>query len=168
MLTAFALRNAGFLDAKSRVSLYDRAGGILVRKGNPKKIRSIQDLTANGIKLVDVNGAGQMGLWEDIAGRQGLIPALQRNILVSVESSAEAVALWKARPELDAWISYESWHFRLPDETSLVRIPEPERLYRSTPIAIAQRSTRKADAQAFMAHLLSDRCHDVFRRWGWR
>lgn len=97
-----------------------------------------------------------------------MIPALQRNIQVSVESSAEAVALWKSRPELDAWISYESWHFRLRDVTDLVRIPESERLYRGTPIALAQRSTKKPDAQAFIAHLRADACHEVFRRWGWR
>jgi accessory colonization factor AcfC len=168
MLTAFRLRHPDFLDITTRVSLFDRAGGILVRKGNPKSIRSLNDLTRTGINIVDVNGAGQTGLWEDLAGRQGLIPALQRNIQVSVESSGEAVALWKSRPELDAWISYESWHFRLRDVTDLVRLPESERLYRGTPIAMAQRSTKKPDAQAFMAHLRSDACHEVFRRWGWR
>lgn len=168
MLTAFGLRHPNFLDVTTRVSLFDRAGGILVRKGNPKNIQSLQDLTRSGIRIVDVNGAGQTGLWEDLAGRQGMIPALQRNIQVSVESSAEAVALWKSRPELDAWISYESWHFRLRDVTDLVRMPESERLYRGTPIAVARRSAKKPDARALIAHLQSEACHAVFRRWGWR
>ena len=47
-------------------------------------------------------------------------------------------------------------------------MPESERLYRGTPIAMTQRSTKKLDAQALMAHLHSDACHEVFRRWGWR
>lgn len=62
MLTAFGLRHPGFLDVTTRVSLFDRAGGILVRKGNPKNIRSLKDLTRSGVKIVDVNGAGQTGL----------------------------------------------------------------------------------------------------------
>lgn len=168
MLTAFDLRHPRFLDTATRVSLFDRSAGILVRPGNPRQIRSLKDLARNGIQIIDVNGAGQLGLWEDLAGRQGLIRDIQRNIRVSVETSAEAIALWKARPELDAWITYESWHFRLPDVTALVRLPEAERLYRGTPIAIAHRSTRKAEAAALIAHLRSAECHAVFRRWGWR
>lgn len=167
-LTAFSLRHPGFLDDTTRTPLFDRASGILVRKGNPKSIRSLKDLTRSGIAIVDVNGAGQTGLWEDLAGRDGLIPALARNIHVSVDTSAEAIALWKARPELDAWITYESWHYRLRDVTDLVRLPESERLYRGTPIAMTRRSARKNEAQAFVTHLRSDDCHAAFRRWGWR
>lgn len=168
MLTAFDLRHPRFLDATTRVSLFDRSAGILVRTGNPKQIRSLKDLARNGIQIVDVNGAGQLGLWEDLAGRQGMIREIQHNIQISVESSADAIALWKARPELDAWITYESWYYRLRDMTELVRLPETERLYRGTPIAIAQRSIRKAEAAALIAHLQSGECHDVFRQWGWR
>lgn len=168
MLTAFDLRHPGFLDAATRVSLFDRAAGILVRPGNPKHIRSLQDLTREGIQIVDVNGAGQLGLWEDLAGRHGLIRGIQRNIRVSVDTSAEAINLWKTQPELDAWITYESWHYRLRDVTELVRLPEAQRLYRGTPVAVARRSTRRTEAAAFLAHLQSPECHDVFRRWGWR
>ena len=56
------------LDDKSRVELYVRPAGILVRKDNPKKIKSFDDLTRSGVRIVDVNGAGQLGLWEDLAG----------------------------------------------------------------------------------------------------
>lgn len=168
MLTAFDLRHPRFLDATTRVSLFDRSAGILVRPGNPKQIRALKDLARNGMQIVDVNGAGQLGLWEDLAGRQGLIRDIQRNIRVSVDSSADAIALWKARPELDAWITYESWHYRLPDVTHLVRFPAAERLYRGTPIAITQRSAGEAEAAALIAHLRSADCHAEFRRWGWR
>lgn len=168
MLTAFDVKHPGFLDGATRVSLFDRAAGILVRTGNPKRIRALADLARDGVQIVDVNGAGQLGLWEDLAGRSGLIPGIQRNIRVSVETSAEAIKLWTARPELDAWITYESWHYRLPDLTEIVRLPEAERLYRGTPVAIARRSTQRTEAAAFVAHLRSPACHDIFRRWGWR
>lgn len=168
MLTDFDLRQPGFIDPATRVTLYDRAAGILVRKGNPKKIRSLDDLARPGVRLVDVNGAGQLGLWEDLAGRRGLIHGIRQNIAVSVRTSAEAIALWKSQPDLDAWISYESWHYRLMDATQLVRLPVSDRLYRGTPVAIAARSLQADSARALISHLRSAACHDVFRRWGWR
>lgn len=57
MLTAFAIRHPDFVDAATRVSLFDRAGGIIARQGNPKNIRSLKDLTRSGINLVDVSTA---------------------------------------------------------------------------------------------------------------
>src|SRR5271168_662582 len=45
--------------------LYLRPAGILVRPGNPKHIAGFLDLLRPGIKIMVVNGAGQVGLWED-------------------------------------------------------------------------------------------------------
>src|ERR1019366_6697459 len=114
-----------------------RPAGILVRKGNPKKIKSLADLAQPGVRILDVNGAGQVGLWEDLAGRMGLIPAIQKNIAASVRNSVQALDQWRSDLTLDAWITCESWHYRLNEVTDLVRLPEAQRLYRGTPIAIA-------------------------------
>ncbi len=110
------------LDGKNRAELYARSAGILVRKETQRISSHSEDLTKKGIKIVDVNGAGQLGLWEDLAGRKGLIPGISRNIDISVKSSAEAINLWKANSKLDAWITYESWHYRLADVTDLVQL----------------------------------------------
>ena len=120
------------------------------------------------MRIVDVNGAGQLGLWEDLAGRRGLIPGIQKNIAITVPNSAEAIEKWKTMPELDAWISYESWHYRLTDVTSLVRMPFRERIYRGTPIAITSITDDRALAQEFVRFLQSSEGHAVFRKWGWR
>jgi accessory colonization factor AcfC len=168
MLTDFMLKYPGLVDAKSRTSLYIRAAGILVRKGNPKKIKSLKDLAREGVRLIDVNGAGQLGLWEDLAGDQGLIPGMQRNIALSVATSAEAIDKWKTMPELDAWITYESWHYRLKDLTDLVRLPQAQRLYRGTPIALTTISKQRDLAQQFIDFLKTEQAHKVFQKWGWR
>jgi accessory colonization factor AcfC len=116
MLTQFIEKHPDLVNINSRTELYSRSAGILVRKGNPKKIAALSDLAREGVRLVDVNGSGQLGLWEDIAGREGLIDAIQRNIAVTEPTSAEAIEKWKAIPQLDAWITFESWHYRLKDE----------------------------------------------------
>ncbi len=168
MLTQFGLDHPGFLLSGSRIELYARAAGILVRTNNPKQIHSLADLAKPGIHLLDVNGAGQIGLWEDLAGRAGLIDGLQRNIALSISSAAEAVRQWTGRPDLDAWITYESWHVRMPDTTTLVRLPDAQQIYRGTPIAIAAGSPNKAQAANFLTELQSPSCHRLFKHAGWR
>jgi accessory colonization factor AcfC len=168
MLTDFIRRHPGFLDPATRVSLYDQPAAILVRPGNPKGIRGVQDLARPEVRLLEVVGAGQLGLWEDLAGRKGLIPALRRNIAASFANTAEAIAAWKDRPELDAWITFEGWHHRLPEDTALVRLPEAEQLLRGTPIAVTARSEQRALALAFLEFARSEACHAVFRKQGWR
>jgi len=168
MLTDFMRRHPGFLDPATRTSLFDRPAAILVRKGNPRAIARLEDLARPGIRLLDVAGAGQLGLWEDLAGRKGLIPALQRNIAASFSNSAEAIAAWRADPGLDAWITFESWHYRLPEETQVVPLPAEEQLLRGTPAAVVARSAQRELALAFLTFLRGEECHAVFRRQGWR
>lgn len=168
MLRELAANHSNLLDEKTRTELYPRASGILVRKGNPKNIQSLEDLTKEGINLIDVNGAGQLGLWEDLAGRKGLISGIDRNIALSVTSSAEAIEHWRADSKYDAWITYESWHYRLKDETELIELPEEDKLYRGTPIAITNDSINKENAQKFIDYLKTESSHEVFKKWGWK
>lgn len=168
MLTDFMRRHPGFLDPATRVSLYPQPAAILVRPGNPKGIRGLEDLARPGVRLLDVVGAGQLGLWEDLAGRKGLIPALQRNMAASFANTAEAIAAWRDRPELDAWITFESWHHRLREDTEVVRLPEAEVLLRGTPIAVTARSEQRALALSFLEFARGEACHAAFRKQGWR
>ncbi|MGG4456040.1 extracellular solute-binding protein [Brevibacillus porteri] len=168
MLQEFIFNHPEMIDTKSRTELYPRAAGILVRKGNPKKIESLEDLTKKGVKIIDVNGAGQLGLWEDLAGRKGLIESISQNSNLSVKSSAEAIERWKSNASLDAWITYESWHYRLQDVTDLVELPENEKLYRGTPIALTKITDQKKEAQQFIDYLRTEESHQIFQKWGWK
>jgi len=167
-MTDFIRRHPGLLDPATRTSLHERPAAILVRKGNPRGIRGLEDLARPGMKLLDVAGADQTALWEDLAGRKGLLPALQRNMSATFTNSAEAVAAWKEDRTLDAWITFASWHHRLPEETDLVRLPPADEITRGTSIAVVTRSERRELALAFVAFARTEPCHEVFRRQGWK
>lgn len=167
MLSQFAMKHAGLVDGSTREELYVRASGVLVRKGNPKKIRTLEDLARPGIRLLDVEGAGQLGMWEDMAGTAVLIDGLQKNMAAVAGNTAEGIEKWRSMPELDAWITFESWHYRLKEETDLVRLPESQRVHRGTPIAITTISPEKALARDFIRWLKSPAGKAIFLKWGW-
>ena len=113
------------------------------------------------------NGSDQLGLWEDMAGVRGLIPDIQKRITVTVSTSAEVIESWKTTSTLDAWINFESWHYRLEDVTDLVRLPKEERIYRGTPVVSTHFYKNKESARMFIDFLKTEQCHAVFQKWGW-
>lgn len=167
MLTQFVQNHPGMIDAATRVELYKRRAAILVRPGNPKHIMGLQDLAKPGIKILDVNGAGQFGLLEDIAGKENLIGAIQQNIGGSFANTALGIDAWKKDQSYDAWITYASWHENLKGITQVVELPLPVRLYRGTPIAITSATTHGSQANQFIKFLQSNAGHQIFKKWGW-
>jgi accessory colonization factor AcfC len=125
------------------------------------------DLAKDHIQLLIMNGSDQVGLWEDIAGVRGLIPDLQKRIAVTVSTSAEAIERWETTKTLDAWITFESWHYRLKDVTDLVRLPKEERIFRGTPVVSTRFYKNKEKARLFIDFLKTEQCHAIFQKWGW-
>lgn len=138
-----------------------------MRKGNPKGIKSLEDLTEPTVYLLDVNGEGYTGLWEDVAGKKGLIPGIQKRIAITVETSREAIENWKIHPALDAWITFESWHYRMKDLTDLVKLSKEERTYRGTAAVATQFYKNREAARKFLEFLKTPDCQAVFKKWGW-
>src|SRR5271157_2030041 len=93
MMTDFVRKDVlGLIDTSTIRTLYLRPSDILVRPGNPKGIKGVKDLAKPSIKILVVEGAGQVGMWEDVAGRTGnakLVGSVRRNIGFSAQNSAE-------------------------------------------------------------------------------
>jgi accessory colonization factor AcfC len=161
MLNDFMHAYPGMIDESSITGLYARSTTILVRKGNPKNIVTPGDLAKPGIKIMVVTQEKM----EEVYGR---VPGIQYSIVRPVLTGAEAARIWKTVPELDAWITYESWHHALKEETDLVQIPEKERILRITPIAVMTTSRHKRSARAFIDFLKSEDAHKIFQQMGWK
>ncbi|MEC4673326.1 MAG: substrate-binding domain-containing protein [Nitrospirota bacterium] len=168
MLSKFIQNHSGLIDTKTRTTLYVRPSGILVRPGNPKQIHKFEDLYRPDIKIMVVVSAGQTGLWEDMTAKHGDLPKLIKNIAVYAINGADAIRQWKEHPDLDAWMTWESWHYRLKDVTELVQVDENYKIFRGTPIAITKISQQRELAQEFIDFLKSDEAHAIFKKWGWK
>lgn len=170
MMTNF-LGLAGLkLDPATVTPLYVRPSAILVRPGNPRNIRDFPDLLPSGIRVMVVNGSGQTGLWEDMAGRARdptIVKRLRANIAVYAESSTEACNLWKHRADIDAWITWNIWHVPMRSEAAIVQVSPEYRIYRECSAALTARGLAKKQAREFMDFLLSVKGREIFISWSW-
>lgn len=160
----------GLIDPASVETLYLRPSAILVRPGNPKKINGVKALAKPDIKLLVVQGAGQVGMWEDVAGRTGsvkLVDAVRRNIGTIASNSGDAKKLWSEDRSFDAWLIWTIWQKENPSAADLVATEPEHTIYRSMGTAITQRSTQKKLAKEFVEFLKSAEARTIFVKFGW-
>jgi len=170
MMTDFVKAMEGRIDEGTITSLYLRPSAILVRPGNPKAIRDLPDLARPGLRVLVVQGAGQMGMWEDMAGKQGdigLVRALRKNIVLHAANSAAAKQAWTETPDLDAWIIYNIWQVANPKLADLVTVGKDHTIYRSSGVALTRKGKESPVPARFAAFLESKEGAAIFRKWGW-
>lgn len=171
MMTDFARKDLpGLIDLSTIQTLYLRPSAILVRPGNPKNIKGVKDLARQGIKIIVVQGAGQVGMWEDVAGRTGdvkLVDGVRRNIGSFAANSAEAKKLWNSDMSYDAWLIWTIWQKESPASADLVNTEKENTVYRSCGIAITNHTENKTIAKEFAEFIQSREGQEIFVKWGW-
>jgi accessory colonization factor AcfC len=172
MMSDFAKALPGTFDLRDVQPLYLRPVAILVRPGNPKGIKGFRDVLAPGVKVLAVAGAGQTGLWEDVAGRTGdirILQAFRKNLLLpEAANSAEARKRWIEQPDIDVWLIWNIWQVANPELAQLVEMDEPFRLYRDTGVVLTHQGNALQPAQAFVNYLQSPAGQAIFAKWGWK
>jgi accessory colonization factor AcfC len=160
MLEDFMAGHPKAIEPGSLHHLYNRQIGIIVRKGNPKGIAKLADLGREAVKVLDVK-------LETMAEFQNKVPNIAEHICQSVTTGDQGKQAWRSLPDLDAWITYKSWHFVLSGESEFIPLTSDSGSLRSTPIAITAWTNKKGLAQAFIQFLQSEVGHTIFQRHGW-
>jgi len=171
MMTDFVYAMDGQLSHQQVTPLYLRPLSILVRPGNPKHIEGVEDILKPGVKVLVVNGAGQNGVWEDMAGRKGdikTVAALRSNIVAYSKNSAEAKQTWIDNKDIDVWLIWNIWQVANAQLADIVPVERDYVIYRDTGIAITRRAENKPAATAFVSFLQSPQGAKIFAKWGWK
>lgn len=159
MLEEFDRRNPGVIDLTTVERLHPRRIGIIVRKGNPLGIEDLDDLRREGVDLLDVKLENMRHFHLGPNDGHG-------NIRHFEYTGQRGVAAWRFTPELDAWITYRSWHATLGDQADFIEIPGDQGI-RYTPMALTRRTPHRAAAAAFISFLKSDEARRIFIEHGW-
>lgn len=162
----------GTIVPESVTPLYLRPSAILVRKGNPGNITGIKDLVERDLGLMIVDGAGQIGLWEDAVGRMGDISAMaafRKNIDVIAPNSGAALQTWKSDASLDAFLIWNHWQIENSDVADLVPTEPELTIYRDTSVAMTEkgRNTNTPEVEEFITFLSGPEGEAIFNRHGW-
>jgi accessory colonization factor AcfC len=163
-------KSPGRIDESTITPLYLRPAAILVRPGNPKHVRRFEDLLRPGIKIMVVQGAGQTGLWEDVAGRTGdirVVRAFRRNIGLVAGNSANAKQRWASDKSFDAWLIWNIWQVANPSVAEVIPLAEKWRIYRDAGVALTVKGSARTSAHDFISFLQSNDGATIFRKWGW-
>jgi accessory colonization factor AcfC len=158
------------IDPSSVQSLYLRPAAILVRPGNPGHIKGIADLFQPGHRILVVNGAGQQGLWEDVAGRLGDIRqlrAFRANIAKMAANSGQARQIWTDDKSIDAWLIWTIWQVANPTLADQVPVEAQYAIYRDVGCAMTRHGEARPEAREFEAFLASPAGAAIFAKWGW-
>jgi len=159
MLEEFNRRNPEVLDMTSVEKLHPRRIGIVVRKGNPLAIRGIEDLKREEVDLLDVK-------LENMRQLHGALPGKSGDIRRFVYTGQEGVGAWLSTPEIDAWVTYKSWHVSLEADSDFIEIPGDHAL-RFTPVALTHRTPHRQEAMHFITFLKSEAARRIFQEHGW-
>lgn len=170
MMADFQRALSGVLDPATIEPLYLRPAAILVRPGNPQHIAGFRSLLRPGMKVMVVDGAGQVGLWEDVAGRDGSIATLRafrRNIVYAAANTAQALQQWNQDPSIQAWLVFNIWAIAHPHVAEIVALEPRYRIWRDCAVGLTLRGQANGAARAFVAFLGGAEGRAIFEHWGW-
>lgn len=170
MMAAF-VSNHGTMLSDSITPLYLRPSAILVRKGNPEGIGGIADLVERDLSVMVVDGAGQVGLWEDIVGRMrdvSAMAAFRANIDVIAPNSGAALQTWTTDDSLDAFLIWNHWQIENADVADLVPTESDLTIYRDSSIALTEKGSGNDEVAQFITFLSEDEAAAIFKSHGWQ
>ena len=171
MMTDFIVAMDGRIVEQTIIPLYLRPLSILVRPGNPKKVSGFKSLLQPGIKILVVNGAGQNGVWEDMAGRKGdieTVRSIRSNITSYATNSAAARQTWTSRPDIDVWLIWNIWQVSNASLADIVPLEPDYVIYRDTGVGLTVQGAAKPSAKQFVEFLRSSEGAQIFKKWGWK
>jgi len=156
----------GLIFRDTRRSVGYRKSAILVPMGNPKNIKSISDLTQEGVKVGISTSGCLLGVWDDISSKAGLTDQIRRNITDFADGCGAVMALINQK-KVDAVFGWDAFKRLWMKTMEVVELPKELQVYRSTGVAVAKFSKNKELAKKFVDFLVSESGKKIYREYGW-
>ena len=182
-LVKAGLVDAGWADTPTKGLISKSVVSLIVRKGNPKSIRTWDDLLKPGVKVITPNpftsgaakwnilaayGAKSGGGENAQAGLDYLRTLITKHVVVQPKSGREALQTFTAGTG-DVLISYENEAITAQKKGQKVEYVIPDQTISiENPIAVLSKSSHLQQAKAFVSYALSAPAQQQFADWGYR
>ncbi|MGQ9514500.1 MAG: substrate-binding domain-containing protein [Thermoproteota archaeon] len=158
----------GLILNETRATVGYRRSMIMVRKGNPKGIKMLQDLAEKDVKILVCRGACQKGLWDDVASKAMLTDQIRSKIVEYGVGCLDTLRRWRrSEGRIDAAIVWNVYGRVWPKFCEMIELPKDLEVFRSTNVAILKSCTNYKLLQSFISFLKSDDSRKIYERWGW-
>ena len=142
---------------------------ILVPRGNPKKIKTLLDLTRNDVRVgIADPGSVCVGLYAvEILLANGIEKQVRPNLRGMVESCAKTAAMLPLGT-VDAvlgWREFAAWNPQGIEAIPLKQKEIPRLAY--IPAGRLRHAMNPENAKAFIAYLKSEEGQAIFHKWGY-
>ncbi|ECQ1209043.1 substrate-binding domain-containing protein [Campylobacter coli] len=157
------------LNLEDLVVLNARPSGIIVRPNNPKNIKSFEDILKDNVNVMVVDGAGQVGLYEDMAlkdGKRENLVKLRKNIKVYAKNSKIAIDEWNNNPNIDTLIIWSHWAKVLGDKALFVE-DEKAAVYCTAEIIPTKKGLQNKQALEFVKFIQSKEAQKIWKKHAW-
>ncbi len=139
---------------------------ILVRKGNPKKILSVGDLSRRGLRIgfgdPEACAVGRVTNRILRANRVDLANVEKNVVFRSLTVNELGVHIKAGR--IDATIVWDAIAAQYPNEGEIVPIPKENNVISTVPIAVLRSSKHPKEAAAFQQFLVSEKGQAIFAK----
>lgn len=158
----------GAVLADTRTILVYLVPMICVPKGNPHKIKSLEDLAKPGLRVVigDIKAVCLGDIAHAVLKQTKLWDKVEKRI-VSYANSCEDVLNTLLLGESDAVIGWDAWPRQHPDKVEGIAIPKELARPRNIPAAVIKWSKQPEEAKAFIEFLTSQEAKAVFEEKGY-
>ncbi len=156
----------GIVQRRKRRTIAYRTSAILVPAGNPKKIRSVQDMARPGVRIAVSVIDCLKGLWEDVCGRLGLVEPIRNNICYYANGCI-AIVEAVATGQVDAAFGWTSFRHLEPDRIEVIEMPKDQQVARGTCVGMLSFAHQPDPAERFMDFLVSAESRRFYKEYGW-
>lgn len=156
----------GVLAKGTRRSLGYRRSVLITQVGNPKRIRKLEDLCEQGIRIATATGGRLKGVWDDVCSKAGLIEEIRPNVVEHADACGSLMGLIHSG-RVDVVFGWNAFKRIWENTCEAVELPRDLQVFRS---AVAQVVTYTKDAEfskRLIEFLTSPEGRRIYSDRGW-
>ena len=157
---------SGLINRESRRSLGFRRSAIIVPTGNPAKIRTLEDLCREKVRIgIAIDGCLK-GVWDDIASKAGLTDQIRRNITHHADACGSLMSLIH-KEVVDAIFGWNAFQNVWPHTCEAIELPSDLQVIRSTAVGMISYTTKPELSMKLIDFLTSNEGRKIYSDNGW-
>jgi len=156
----------GLIVKGSRRSMGFRRSVIIVPKGNPAKITSLNDLCKENVRIGIATDGCLKGVWDDVASKAGLTDQIRRNITHHADACGSLMGLIH-QEKVDAIFGWNAFQYVWPDTCEAIELHFDLQVFRSTVVAMVSYTKDAELSQKFIDFLITNEVRKIYSDYGW-